>query len=77
MFGKGPKSTKVYVVLLAKAANITVVQPPQTLCLCQVIYKRFNIACPLQVFGNYSVNTTIPEDTCTAKFFTINQEVRN
>uniref|UniRef100_A0AAQ6A2K4 Amino acid transporter transmembrane domain-containing protein n=1 Tax=Amphiprion ocellaris TaxID=80972 RepID=A0AAQ6A2K4_AMPOC len=39
-----------------------------------VIYKRFNIACPLEVFGNYSLNTAIPEDTCTAKFFTINQE---
>uniref|UniRef100_A0A668ABD1 Solute carrier family 38 member 5b n=1 Tax=Myripristis murdjan TaxID=586833 RepID=A0A668ABD1_9TELE len=39
-----------------------------------VIYKRFNIACPLEAFGNFSVNSTIPEDTCTAKFFTINQE---
>uniref|UniRef100_A0A3Q1BID4 Amino acid transporter transmembrane domain-containing protein n=1 Tax=Amphiprion ocellaris TaxID=80972 RepID=A0A3Q1BID4_AMPOC len=42
--------------------------------LSAVIYKRFNIACPLEVFGNYSLNTAIPEDTCTAKFFTINQE---
>uniref|UniRef100_A0A3B4XZ35 Solute carrier family 38 member 5b n=1 Tax=Seriola lalandi dorsalis TaxID=1841481 RepID=A0A3B4XZ35_SERLL len=39
-----------------------------------VIYKRFNIACPLEVFGNYSVNTAVPEDTCTAKYFTYNQE---
>lgn len=36
---------------------------------------RFKIACPLEVFGNYSVNTVVPEDTCTTKFFTINQEV--
>uniref|UniRef100_A0A8C4HIU8 Amino acid transporter transmembrane domain-containing protein n=1 Tax=Dicentrarchus labrax TaxID=13489 RepID=A0A8C4HIU8_DICLA len=43
--------------------------------LSAVIYKRFNIACPLEVFGNYSVDTAaIPEDTCTIKFFTINQE---
>uniref|UniRef100_A0A3Q1FEE7 Sodium-coupled neutral amino acid transporter 3-like n=1 Tax=Acanthochromis polyacanthus TaxID=80966 RepID=A0A3Q1FEE7_9TELE len=34
----------------------------------------FNIACPLEVFGNYSLNADIPEDTCIAKFFTINQE---
>lgn len=46
-------------------------------CLpCQVIYKRFNIECPLQVFGNYTADTAIPDDTCTVKFFTINQEVR-
>ncbi|XP_028265045.1 sodium-coupled neutral amino acid transporter 3-like [Parambassis ranga] len=42
--------------------------------LSVVIYKRFNIACPLEVFGNSSVTTTVPEDSCTAKFFTINQE---
>uniref|UniRef100_A0A671XVB2 Amino acid transporter transmembrane domain-containing protein n=1 Tax=Sparus aurata TaxID=8175 RepID=A0A671XVB2_SPAAU len=42
--------------------------------LSSVIYKRFKIACPLEVFGNYSVNTVVPEDTCTTKFFTINQE---
>ncbi|XP_071756707.1 sodium-coupled neutral amino acid transporter 5b [Centroberyx gerrardi] len=42
--------------------------------LSAVIYKRFNIACPLEAFGNYSVNSTIPEGTCQAKFFTINQE---
>ncbi|KAM4611076.1 sodium-coupled neutral amino acid transporter 5b [Polymixia lowei] len=42
--------------------------------LSAVIYKRFNIACPLEAFGNYSVNTSVPEDTCTAKLFTINQE---
>jgi len=42
--------------------------------LSAVIYKRFNIACPLEVFGNYSVSTAVPEDSCTAKFFTINQE---
>lgn len=42
--------------------------------LSSVIYKRFNIPCPLEAFGNFSNNATIPEDTCTAKFFTINQE---
>uniref|UniRef100_A0A665U1W5 Sodium-coupled neutral amino acid transporter 3-like n=1 Tax=Echeneis naucrates TaxID=173247 RepID=A0A665U1W5_ECHNA len=45
--------------------------------LAAVIYKKFNIACPLEVFGNYSMNTAIQEDTCTAKFFTVNQEVRD
>ncbi|KAM3617133.1 uncharacterized protein V6R79_002567 [Siganus canaliculatus] len=42
--------------------------------LSAVIYKRFNIACPLEVFGNYSAGTAIPDDTCSIKFFTINQE---
>ncbi|XP_054625765.1 sodium-coupled neutral amino acid transporter 3-like [Dunckerocampus dactyliophorus] len=42
--------------------------------LSVVIYKKFNIACPLEVFGNYSVSTDISEDACTTKFFTINQE---
>ncbi|XP_047459595.1 sodium-coupled neutral amino acid transporter 3-like [Mugil cephalus] len=54
--------------------------------LSAVIYKRFNIPCPLEVFGNYSMNTTTTttitttatttttDDTCVAKFFTINQE---
>ncbi|XP_049437665.1 sodium-coupled neutral amino acid transporter 3-like isoform X2 [Epinephelus fuscoguttatus] len=42
--------------------------------LSAVIYKKFNIACPLEVFGNHSVNTAISENTCTAKFLTINQE---
>ncbi|KAG7273372.1 hypothetical protein CRUP_022915 [Coryphaenoides rupestris] len=42
--------------------------------LSSVIYKRFNIACPLEAFGNFSNNATIPEDICTAKYFTINPE---
>ncbi|XP_062283895.1 sodium-coupled neutral amino acid transporter 3-like [Scomber scombrus] len=42
--------------------------------LTSVIYKRFNIACPLEVFGNHTVSPVVPEDSCTAKFFTINQE---
>ncbi|XP_045897261.1 sodium-coupled neutral amino acid transporter 3-like [Micropterus dolomieu] len=42
--------------------------------LSAVIYKKFNIACPLEVFGNFSVSADIPEDTCSAKFFTVNQE---
>uniref|UniRef100_A0A8C7ZCX7 Solute carrier family 38 member 5b n=1 Tax=Oryzias sinensis TaxID=183150 RepID=A0A8C7ZCX7_9TELE len=42
--------------------------------LSAVIYKKFNIACPLEAFGNSTVDTAIPESTCTSKFFTINQE---
>ncbi|KAM3872468.1 sodium-coupled neutral amino acid transporter 5b [Diretmus argenteus] len=42
--------------------------------LSAVIYKKFNTHCPIEAFGNYSVNHTMPEDTCSAKFFTINQE---
>uniref|UniRef100_A0A3P9JG07 Amino acid transporter transmembrane domain-containing protein n=1 Tax=Oryzias latipes TaxID=8090 RepID=A0A3P9JG07_ORYLA len=42
--------------------------------LSAVIYKKFNIACPLEKFGNSTVDTAIPESTCTSKFFTINQE---
>uniref|UniRef100_A0A8C5A5Y8 Amino acid transporter transmembrane domain-containing protein n=1 Tax=Gadus morhua TaxID=8049 RepID=A0A8C5A5Y8_GADMO len=42
--------------------------------LSSVIYKRFNIPCPLEAFGNFSANATIPEDTCTAKLFTVNRE---
>uniref|UniRef100_A0A8C5BI08 Amino acid transporter transmembrane domain-containing protein n=1 Tax=Gadus morhua TaxID=8049 RepID=A0A8C5BI08_GADMO len=43
--------------------------------LSSVIYKRFNIPCPLEAFGNFSANATIPEDTCTAKLFTVNREM--
>ncbi|XP_037553315.1 sodium-coupled neutral amino acid transporter 3-like, partial [Nematolebias whitei] len=39
-----------------------------------VIYKKFNIPCPLETFGNHSVSEVSPEDTCTIKYFTINQE---
>lgn len=42
--------------------------------LTSVIYKRFNIACPLEVFGNHTVSPVVPDNSCTAKFFTINQE---
>ncbi|CAL8280798.1 unnamed protein product [Boreogadus saida] len=43
--------------------------------LSSVIYKRFNIPCPLDAFGNFSFfNATIPEDTCSAKLFTVNRE---
>ncbi|KAM9342595.1 sodium-coupled neutral amino acid transporter 3-like [Pholidichthys leucotaenia] len=43
--------------------------------LSVVIYKRFNIACPLEVFANSNVSTAISEeDMCMAEFFTINQE---
>uniref|UniRef100_A0A8D0AL14 Solute carrier family 38 member 5b n=1 Tax=Sander lucioperca TaxID=283035 RepID=A0A8D0AL14_SANLU len=39
-----------------------------------VIYKKFKIACPLEVFGNYSVTTDVSEDSCAVKYLTINQE---
>ncbi|XP_041655701.1 sodium-coupled neutral amino acid transporter 5b [Cheilinus undulatus] len=42
--------------------------------LSSVIYKRFNIPCPLEVFVNASMDATAPEDMCTARFFTVNQE---
>ncbi|XP_047217505.1 sodium-coupled neutral amino acid transporter 3-like [Girardinichthys multiradiatus] len=43
--------------------------------LCAVIYKKFNIACPLEtVYSNYSANAPISDDICFAKFFTINHE---
>ncbi|XP_034731730.1 sodium-coupled neutral amino acid transporter 5b [Etheostoma cragini] len=42
--------------------------------LSAVIYKKFNIACPLEVFGNYSVITDVSEDTCAVKYLTVNQE---
>ncbi|KAM9752546.1 sodium-coupled neutral amino acid transporter 3-like [Menidia menidia] len=42
--------------------------------LSAVVYKKFNIACPLEVFGNFSVDAAMGEDTCTPKYFTINQE---
>lgn len=41
--------------------------------LSAVIYKKFNIPCPLDVFGNHSA-TAAPEDACTPKLFTINQQ---
>lgn len=40
--------------------------------LISVIYKKFNIDCPLEAFGNYSVNATIPDEVCEGKMFTIN-----
>ncbi|XP_056897631.1 sodium-coupled neutral amino acid transporter 5b [Takifugu flavidus] len=42
--------------------------------LSAVIYKKFNITCPLQTFGNASVSDLVPDDGCTTKYFTINQE---
>jgi len=42
--------------------------------LSAVIYKRFNIPCPLEAFGNSSLAMAISEDTCSIKYFTINQE---
>uniref|UniRef100_A0A8C5EAM7 Sodium-coupled neutral amino acid transporter 3-like n=1 Tax=Gouania willdenowi TaxID=441366 RepID=A0A8C5EAM7_GOUWI len=43
--------------------------------LSAVIYKRFKIACPLEVYGNNTVDTAVSENMCTVEFFTINQEV--
>lgn len=42
--------------------------------LSAVIYKRFNISCPLPAFSNYTLSEATPEEMCTAKLFTINQE---
>ncbi|XP_077474083.1 sodium-coupled neutral amino acid transporter 3-like [Stigmatopora argus] len=42
--------------------------------LSAVIYKRFHIGCPLEVFGNYSVATEPSDNMCATKFFTVNQE---
>ncbi|XP_028308940.1 sodium-coupled neutral amino acid transporter 3-like isoform X2 [Gouania willdenowi] len=42
--------------------------------LSAVIYKRFKIACPLEVYGNNTVDTAVSENMCTVEFFTINQE---
>uniref|UniRef100_A0A4W4FJ80 Amino acid transporter transmembrane domain-containing protein n=1 Tax=Electrophorus electricus TaxID=8005 RepID=A0A4W4FJ80_ELEEL len=42
--------------------------------LISVIYKKFNIPCPLQGFSNYTaVNISIDVE-CEAKYFTINQQ---
>uniref|UniRef100_A0A8C9WQ95 Solute carrier family 38 member 5b n=1 Tax=Scleropages formosus TaxID=113540 RepID=A0A8C9WQ95_SCLFO len=43
--------------------------------LISVIYKKFNIPCPLETYGNHSVNFTTEED-CQAKLFTSNQQVK-
>ncbi|CAL9703769.1 unnamed protein product [Knipowitschia caucasica] len=40
--------------------------------LCAVIYKKFQIPCPLDVFTNSS--SLSPEDSCSAKLFTINSQ---
>ncbi|XP_013888495.1 sodium-coupled neutral amino acid transporter 3 isoform X1 [Austrofundulus limnaeus] len=42
--------------------------------LSAVIYKKFNISCPLETYGNHSVSTVTSDDTCTPKYFTVNQE---
>lgn len=45
--------------------------------LASVIYKKFNIACPLNDFSNHTVaqshNVTV-DDECEAKYFTVNQQ---
>ncbi|XP_030639839.1 sodium-coupled neutral amino acid transporter 5b [Chanos chanos] len=41
--------------------------------LSAVIYKKFNIPCPFESFGNHSVNTS-SEGECEAKLFTVNQQ---
>lgn len=42
----------------------------------KVIYKRFHIVCPLEVFANHSVTTEHSGEMCTTTFFTVNQEVK-
>ncbi|XP_057674205.1 sodium-coupled neutral amino acid transporter 3-like isoform X2 [Corythoichthys intestinalis] len=42
--------------------------------LSAVIYKRFHIGCPLEVFSNHSVTTEHSGNMCVTKFFTVNQE---
>ncbi|XP_007231963.1 sodium-coupled neutral amino acid transporter 5b [Astyanax mexicanus] len=42
--------------------------------LISVIYKKFNIPCPLEAFNNYTtVNVTL-DGQCESKYFTINQQ---
>ncbi|XP_061113247.1 sodium-coupled neutral amino acid transporter 5b isoform X2 [Conger conger] len=41
--------------------------------LISVIYKKFNIPCPMGSNGNHSVNSSMEGD-CEAKLFTINQQ---
>ncbi|KAG5837865.1 hypothetical protein ANANG_G00217560 [Anguilla anguilla] len=41
--------------------------------LISVIYKKFNIPCPMETHGNHSINSSVVEE-CTGKFFTINQQ---
>ncbi|KAJ8370147.1 hypothetical protein SKAU_G00101750 [Synaphobranchus kaupii] len=40
--------------------------------LISVIYKKFNIPCPLETNGNHSINSSMEE--CEGKLFTINQQ---
>ncbi|XP_047449393.1 sodium-coupled neutral amino acid transporter 3-like [Mugil cephalus] len=44
--------------------------------LISVIYKKFNISCPIQEedHHNLTLNKTAPEDFCEAKFFTVNSQ---
>ncbi|XP_077368012.1 sodium-coupled neutral amino acid transporter 5b [Festucalex cinctus] len=42
--------------------------------LSAVIYKRFHIVCPLEVFANHSVSAEVSGDACATTFFTVNQE---
>lgn len=41
--------------------------------LISVIYKKFNISCPYETYGNHSLNASIEEE-CDAKLFTVNQQ---
>ncbi|KAB5567455.1 hypothetical protein PHYPO_G00232970 [Pangasianodon hypophthalmus] len=42
--------------------------------LIAVIYKKFNIPCPLEDFSNYTTVNITKEEECEAKYFTINQQ---
>ncbi|KAF4072282.1 hypothetical protein AMELA_G00261260 [Ameiurus melas] len=42
--------------------------------LISVIYKKFNISCPLEDFSNHTTVNITTEEECEAKYFTINQQ---
>uniref|UniRef100_A0A672PJ56 Sodium-coupled neutral amino acid transporter 3-like n=1 Tax=Sinocyclocheilus grahami TaxID=75366 RepID=A0A672PJ56_SINGR len=45
--------------------------------LISVIYKKFNIPCPFDGFTNHTAENISIDGECEAKYFTINQQVRN
>uniref|UniRef100_A0A8C9WHB2 Solute carrier family 38 member 5 n=1 Tax=Scleropages formosus TaxID=113540 RepID=A0A8C9WHB2_SCLFO len=65
----------VSIVFILPLARTDVILFSSSPLLSQVIYKKFNIPCPLEteIFTNHSDNSTT-EDICEAKLFTINQE---
>uniref|UniRef100_A0A672KX43 Sodium-coupled neutral amino acid transporter 3-like n=1 Tax=Sinocyclocheilus grahami TaxID=75366 RepID=A0A672KX43_SINGR len=45
--------------------------------LISVIYKKFNIPCPFDGFTNHTAENISIDGECEAKYFTMNQQVRN